>query len=89
MVAAPRWVLSREPTTAFDIWQAGDPPLVCREHGSPPSWFRYLRHGGYQVLDSPQGDEISGHAQGIRVTCDGILTGAADRNATDGALAWH
>lgn len=86
-IAAPRWVLSREPTTAFDIWRLDDPPLVRLEHGAPPAWSAGLRDRGYQIIESPPGDQDFGHAQAIRVTGDGMLTGAADPRAGDGALA--
>jgi gamma-glutamyltranspeptidase/glutathione hydrolase len=86
-IAAPRWVLSREPTTAFDIWQDGEPPLVRLEHDAPPGWARGLRARGYQVIQSPPGDQIFGHAQAIRVTAGGMLAGAADPRSGDGAFA--
>lgn len=85
-VAAPRWVLSREPTTAFDIWRPDDPPLVRIEHNAPPSWAPGLQARGYEVIKSQPGDQIFGHAQVIRVTSDGMLTGAADPRAGDGAF---
>jgi gamma-glutamyltranspeptidase / glutathione hydrolase len=86
-IAAPRWVLSREPTTAFDIWRLDDPPLVRIEHGAPAAWPPGLRARGYGVITSPPGDQNFGHAQAIRVTSDGMLTGAADPRAGDGAFA--
>lgn len=85
-IAAPRWVLSREPTTAFDIWRLDDPPLVRIEHNAPPAWAQGLRARGYEVIESPPGDQAFGHAQAIRVTSDGMLTGAADPRAGDGAF---
>jgi gamma-glutamyltranspeptidase/glutathione hydrolase len=85
-IAAPRWVLSREPTTAFDIWRLDDPPLVRIEHGAPPAWAPGLRARGYGVIKSPPGDQNFGHAQAIRVTSDSMLTGAADPRAGDGAF---
>ena len=85
-IAAPRWVLSREPTTAFDIWRLDDPPLVRIEHTAPPAWAQGLRARGYEVIESPPGDQVFGHAQAIRVTSDGMLTGAADPRAGDGAF---
>lgn len=86
-IAAPRWVLSREPTTAFDIWQLDDPPLVRVENGAPPAWAAGLRARGYQVIESPPGDQSFGHAQAIRVTGEGMLAGAADPRSGDGAVA--
>ncbi len=85
-IAAPRWVLSREPTTAFDTWLGDDPPLVRVEHHAPPSWAAGLRARGYQVSVSPPGDQAFGHAQAIRVTADGLLAGAADPRAGDSAF---
>lgn len=88
-IAAPRWVLSREPTTAFDIWQLDGPPLVRIEHDAPPSWAAGLRARGFEVIPSPPGDQTFGHAQAIRVTGDGMLTGAADPRSADGAFAGY
>lgn len=86
-VAAPRWVLSREPTTYFDIWQLEDPPLVRLEHGAPGAWAAGLRARGFEVVGSPPGDQAFGHAQVISVTGDGMLAGAADPRSGDGAFA--
>jgi gamma-glutamyltranspeptidase / glutathione hydrolase len=86
-VAAPRWVLSRDPTTAFDTWLSDDLPLVRVEHDAPPGWVTGLRSRGYQVIVSPPGDQDFGHAQAIRVTDDGLLAAAADPRAGDGGVA--
>jgi len=88
-IAAPRWVLSREPTTDFDIWQLDGPPLVRLEHDAPQAWADGLRARGYDVIGSPAGDHTFGHAQAIRVTSDGMLTGAADPRSGDGTLAGY
>lgn len=85
-IAAPRWVLSREPTTAFDTWALDDPPLVRIEHNAPPAWARGLRARGYEVIQSPPGDQNFGHAQAISVTGHGLLAGAADPRSGDGAF---
>ena len=85
-VAAPRWVLSRESTNAFDVWHLDSPPLVRLEHGAPAAWSRGLRERGYEVAESPPGDQSFGHAQVIRVTDQGLLSGAADPRAEDGAF---
>ena len=86
-IAAPRWVLSREPTTAFDVWRSDDLPLVRIEHSAPETWSSGLCDRGYQVIESKPGDQRFGHAQAIRLTDDGMLVGAADPRAGDGALA--
>ena len=85
-IAAPRWVLSREPTNAFDVWQLDSPPLVRLEHDAPDAWSRGLHDLVYQVVQSPPGDQAFGHAQVIRVTNEGQLSGAADPRARDGAF---
>lgn len=85
-IAAPRWVLSREPTNSFDVWHLDSPPLVRLEHDAPVAWLRGLRERGYEVVGSPPGGEAFGHAQVIRVTDEGMLTGAADPRARDGAF---
>jgi hypothetical protein len=86
-IAAPRWVLSQEPTTYFDIWQLEDPPLVRLEHDAPRSWAAGLRARGYEVVGSAPGDQVFGHAQMISVLPDGMLAGAADPRSGDGAFA--
>jgi gamma-glutamyltranspeptidase/glutathione hydrolase len=86
-VAAPRWVLSREPTNSFDVWHLDSPPLVRLEHDAPAAWSHGLRERGYEVVESPPGDQAFGHAQVIRVTDEGLLSGAADPRAGDGAFA--
>jgi gamma-glutamyltranspeptidase/glutathione hydrolase len=86
-IAAPRWVLSREPTTAFDIWHLADPPLVRVEHHAPPAWSAGLQGRGFQVIESPPEDQSFGHAQAIRVTEDNMLAGAADPRTCDGVFA--
>ena len=86
-IAAPRWVLSREPTTEFDIWRLDAPPLVRVEHGAPPAWSQGLRKRGYEVVDCAPGEQAFGHAQMIRVTRDGMLAGAADPRSGDGSFA--
>lgn len=84
-IGAPRWVLSRDPTTDFDIWQLDDPPLVRLEHGAPPAWADGLSQRGYEIRQSPPGDQSFGHAQAIRITGGGMLAGAADPRSYDGA----
>jgi gamma-glutamyltranspeptidase len=86
-IAAPRWVLSREPTTAFDTWDLDAPPLVRLEHDAPAAWSRGLRARGFEAIGSPPGDQSFGHAQLIRVTRDDMLAGAADPRSGDGAFA--
>jgi gamma-glutamyltranspeptidase/glutathione hydrolase len=88
-VGAPRWILSREPTNAFDTWAADEPPLVRTEHGAPPAWAPGLRGRGYQVIESPAGDQSFGHAQAISVTAGGLLAAAADPRAGDGGAAGY
>jgi gamma-glutamyltranspeptidase/glutathione hydrolase len=88
-VAAPRWILSREPTNAFDTWLSDDPPLVRVEHGAPAAWVPGLQARGYQAIESPPGDQSFGHAQAIGVTGDGLLAAAADQRAGDGGVAGY
>jgi gamma-glutamyltranspeptidase/glutathione hydrolase len=88
-VSAPRWILSREPTNAFDTWLGDDPPLVRVEHGAPAAWAPGLRARGYQTIESPPGDQSFGHAQAIGVTGDGLLAAAADPRAGDGGVAGY
>jgi len=64
-------------------WPAAGPRRAWRS----PAWAPGLRARGYQVIESPPGDQPFGHAQAIRVTPDGLLAGAADPRSGDGALA--
>ena len=75
-----------KPTTYFDIWLLADPPLVRLEHDAPRSWAAGLRARGYEVVDSPPGDQAFGHAQVISVRPDGMLAGVADPRSGDGAF---
>jgi gamma-glutamyltranspeptidase/glutathione hydrolase len=84
-LSAPRWVLSRDHSTGFDVWESDGPPLVRLEHGAPASWRRGLERRGYQVAEASPGDHTFGHGQMIRVTDDGLLCGAADPRSGDGA----
>lgn len=86
-IAAPRWVLSREPTNYFDTWRPAEPPLVRLEYHSPRSWAAGLRAHGFEVSISPPGDQSFGHAQAISIGQDGMLAGAADPRSGDGAVA--
>jgi gamma-glutamyltranspeptidase/glutathione hydrolase len=86
-VTAARWALSREPTNGFDVWDSESPLVVRVERDAPAAWSRALRERGYQVVEDPPGDEIFGHAQAIRLTEEGLLSGAADPRAGDGAFA--
>ena len=84
-VSAPRWSLSREPSTGFDVWEREDPPLVALEHSAPAAWEYGLRRRGYEVVRDAAGDPGFGHAQMIRVTDDDMMCGAADPRSRDGA----
>ena len=84
-VGAPRWCLTREASTGFDVWEAPEPPIVALEHGAPAAWAQGLRRRGYRVRESDPGADGFGHAQLIRVSGDGMLGGAADPRTRDGA----
>lgn len=86
-VAAPRWILSRESSNSFDVWQDDSLPLVRLEHDAPATWASGLRQRGYEVSVSGPGEGVFGHAQVISITDDGLLAGAADPRAIDGAFA--
>jgi gamma-glutamyltranspeptidase/glutathione hydrolase len=85
-VAAPRWALSREPSNGFDVWNSTDPLVVRVESDAPRAWSRALRQRGYEVVEDQPGDPVFGHAQVIQVTGDGLLAGAADPRAGEGAF---
>ena len=84
-VGAPRWSLTREPSTGFDVWEDSEPPIVALEHHAPSAWAEDLRRRGYQVRRNGASDRGFGHAQMIRVADDDILCGAADSRSRDGA----
>jgi gamma-glutamyltranspeptidase / glutathione hydrolase len=84
-VRAPRWSLTREASTGFDVWETDEPPIVALEHDAPAAWQDGLRRRGYRVWRSESADEGFGHAQMIRVTGDDMLCGAADPRTGDGA----
>jgi gamma-glutamyltranspeptidase/glutathione hydrolase len=84
-VGAPRWSLTREGSTGFDVWEVEEPPIVALEHDAPQTWADGLRRRGYRVWRNESADEGFGHAQLIRVTDDDLLCGAADPRALDGA----
>jgi gamma-glutamyltranspeptidase / glutathione hydrolase len=85
-LTSPRWYLSREDPTGFNVWELDDPPIVRLEHHAPPSWATGLQSRGYQVTHSEPGDQNFGHAQMIRVGLDDMLCGAADPRSGDGAF---
>lgn len=85
-VASARWALSREPTNGFDVWDSEAPLVVRVERDAPAAWSQALRERGYQVVEESPGDEIFGHAQAIRLTEEGLLSGAADPRTGDGAF---
>jgi gamma-glutamyltranspeptidase/glutathione hydrolase len=84
-VAAPRWSLTREASTGFDVWERDDPPIVALEHDAPAAWQDGLRRRGYHVWRGESADEGFGHAQMISVNADDMLGGAADPRTRDGA----
>jgi gamma-glutamyltranspeptidase/glutathione hydrolase len=84
---APRWCLSREPSTGFDTWERDDLPLVRLEHQAPAAWEERLSRRGYQVRRNGPDDAGFGHAQMIRVAGDDMLCGGADPRTGDGAVA--
>jgi gamma-glutamyltranspeptidase/glutathione hydrolase len=85
-VAAPRFILSREATTGFDVWDREGLPLVRVEHGAPDGWSSGLRKRGYTVQEAALGDQTFGNAQVIRVAEHNRLVGAADPRAGSGAF---
>jgi gamma-glutamyltranspeptidase/glutathione hydrolase len=84
VIGAPRWSLTREASTGFDVWESPDPPVVAIEHDAPSAWQDGLARRGYRVWRSDPADGF-GHAQMIRVTADDMLSSAADPRALDGA----
>ncbi len=83
---APRWSLSREPSTGFDTWERDDLPFVRLEHKAPAAWEEGLCRRGYEVRRNGPADVGFGHAQMIQVTGDDMLSGSADPRTGDGAF---
>jgi gamma-glutamyltranspeptidase/glutathione hydrolase len=83
---APRWSLSREPSTGFDTWERDDLPFVRLEHQAPAAWEEGLRRRGYEVRRNGPADVGFGHAQIIQVIGDDMLSGSADPRTGDGAI---
>ncbi len=83
---APRWILAREDATAFQVWDHDEAPIVRVEHGSAPAWTTGLRRRGYEVAESRAGEHSFGHAQMIRITDAGLLSGASDPRSGIGAV---
>ena len=40
VLSAPRWELTREASTGFDVWESAEPPIVAIEHDAPAAWRR-------------------------------------------------
>jgi gamma-glutamyltranspeptidase/glutathione hydrolase len=85
VVDAPRWSMTREESTGFDLWELDEPPIVALEHGAPAAWAEGLRSRGYRVHETGPGEASYGHAQVIQVAADDMLRGAADPRTRDGA----
>jgi gamma-glutamyltranspeptidase / glutathione hydrolase len=85
-IGAPRWVLAREGASSFGVWHGDGEPLVRLEQGAPAAWSRGLRRRGYEVAAGGHGEHTFGHAQMIRVSDAGVLSGAADPRSGSGAL---
>ena len=85
-IEAPRWVLAREGASSFRVWHGDGEPLVRLEQGAPAAWSGGLRRRGYEVAAGGHGEHTFGHAQMIRVSDAGVLSGAADPRSGSGAL---
>ncbi len=85
VLSAPRWELTREASTGFDVWESAEPPIVAIEHDAPAAWQEGLNRRGYRVWRGGPADGGFGHAHVIRVTADDMLSGAADPRTHDGA----
>jgi gamma-glutamyltranspeptidase/glutathione hydrolase len=85
VISAPRWSLSREQSSGFDVWESDELPLVRLEHDAPAGWEAGLRRRGYEVVRNGPADRGFGHAQMICVTAENMLCGAADPRPRDGA----
>ena len=59
--------------------------MIRLEHGATPAWADGLCRRGYEVLQSPPGDQSFGHARAIQIVGSGMLAGAADPRSHDGA----
>ena len=73
VLSAPRWELTREASTGFDVWESAEPPIVAIEHDAPAAWQEGLNRRGYRVWRGGPADGGFGHAHVIRVTADDML----------------
>ena len=85
-VSSPRFVLDREGSTGFDLWNGPDRLLV--EDHAPTAWIEGLLARGHEVVSRSGFGADFGHAQVIEVTDDG-LRGAADPRALIGSATGH
>jgi gamma-glutamyltranspeptidase / glutathione hydrolase len=85
-IEAPRWVLTRDGASPFEVWNHDGPPTVTIEQGAPRAWVSGLRRRGYDVAEMPAGDHGFGHAQFIRATADGLLSAASDSRSLSGGV---
>jgi gamma-glutamyltranspeptidase / glutathione hydrolase len=85
-MGAPRFTLG---TGGFSLWDGAGPGQVVVEAHAPAAWDDGLAARGHEVLRSPA--EIAGafgHAQVIEAA-HGVLSGATDPRALDGAAAGY
>lgn len=83
-ISAPRWRLG---DGGFHVWLDG-PDHVAIESHAPAAWEEGLRSRGHDVVRSRiRVDPGFGHAHVIDVGVHGMLRGAADPRAVDGAAA--
>jgi len=85
-MSAPRFVLDREGSTGFDLWDGPD-LLLVEDHAST-AWVDGLGARGHDVVRGSGFSAGFGHAQVIEVTADG-LRGAADPRALIGSAVGH
>ena len=84
-VSAPRWTLG---DGGFSTWDGDGPQETTIESTAPASWEDGLTARGHRVVRAPAWTNV-GHAHAIVRAPDGMLSGAADPRALDGAaVGW-
>ena len=84
IIGAPRWVLGRDDSTGFDVWEGGGPAHVRIEAHAPGAWAEGLSRRGHDVRRAGQDVAGFGHAHLIDLTTEGPV-GAADPRSIIGA----
>ncbi|WP_432826316.1 gamma-glutamyltransferase family protein [Dactylosporangium sp. CA-092794] len=85
-VGAPRFRLGAPTGTGFDTWEHPQGTTVLLERGAPAGWTGGLTARGHAVRVLPVAEAYAGHAHLLEVGADGVLAGATEPRAGNGAV---